>query len=153
MLAKCLVNWTDSPSFPRATLKLRWDWRQQPLPLSKTVLGHLWLHNAVLGLWPVWFVRDSLPWPGSLTNSVPLVLCTPLAPSLLRVASTVPDHWLFRAPACLLSTVKGLDGQPLPLGVCFQAWVPSKERLFYSAETWQGQFKGGGNKWPPQHGN
>ena len=64
MLTKCLVNWTDSPSFPNASLKLSWDGRQQPLPWGRTVLGHRWLFLGSgfsgscgaafpgLGLWP-----------------------------------------------------------------------------------------------------
>ena len=53
-------------------------------PRGGTVLGHRCLYSGRLGLCPIWFVWGSLPWPGSLVNSVLPVLCMPLAPSLLH---------------------------------------------------------------------
>lgn len=72
----------------------------------------------------------SLPWPGSLAYGALSVLCPPLAPSLLRVTSLVPDCGPFGAAAWLLSAVRGLDGQPLPP----QAWDSSRERLLFRCD-------------------
>lgn len=62
---KCLLNWMDSPSFPNTTLKLRWYRRQQPLPWVSTVLAHLWLHSAALGLRPPWTHGAAFPGLGA----------------------------------------------------------------------------------------